>query len=200
MSISADEAGASGRDGGFRTLSSEVVHEGEVLRVRVDRVAMGEGSQATREVVVVHDAVAVVALDRNGRVCLLRQYRQPIGGYCLEVPAGKIDVEGESPLASARRELAEEAALEASSWLALTSFLNSVGWTTERTCVFLATDLRDGASASFEASAEEAEMTLSWVSLEDALELVQSGEIADAKTIIGLLLTARRLSDTAGDD
>jgi 8-oxo-dGTP pyrophosphatase MutT (NUDIX family) len=179
----------------YEVLSSSPAYESERLAVRVDTLSMPDGSRAQREVVAVDDAVAVVAMDERRRVCLLEQYRHPFGARVLELPAGKLDVQGESPLAAAKRELAEEAELGAEVWAELTCFLNSAGWTTERTHVFLA----ERASASpdiangFVASGEEADLKVSMVPLGECLELIDRREIVDAKTIVGLLLVARRL-------
>lgn len=178
--------------GHYEVKSSHVAHHGVFLRVRVDEVAMPDGTVRRREVVETQPAVAVVALDDQGRVTLLRQYRHPLAQRVLEVPAGKLDVEGEEPLAAARRELAEEAGLAAGTWELLTRFQNSGGWTDEHTSVYLATDLRPVAQPhGFEAEAEESDMEVLRVQLDDAIGLVQNGEISDAKTVIGLLLAAR---------
>lgn len=110
----------------------------------------------------------------------------------LEVPAGKLDVEGEEPLAAAQRELAEEAGLAAGTWDLLTRFHNSGGWTDEHTLVYLATDLQPAARPhGFEAEAEESDMDVLRMPLDDAIRLVRTGEITDAKTVIGLLLALR---------
>jgi 8-oxo-dGDP phosphatase len=177
----------------YRVLSTETVYQGRALGVRVDHVAMAEGSEAVREVAVVDDAVAIVALDGDRRVCLLRQYRHPFGEYLLELPAGKMDVDGEAPLATARRELQEEAALSSDRWRELTCFQNSVGWSTERTHVFLAEAVRAGAAPDFLATHEEADMEVAMVPLDEALRMVNVREISDAKTIIGLLLANETL-------
>jgi 8-oxo-dGTP pyrophosphatase MutT (NUDIX family) len=179
----------------YEVLSSSPAYESERLAVRVDTLSMPDGSRAPREVVVVDDAVAVVAIDGQQRVCLLEQYRHPFGERVRELPAGKLDVRGEAPLAAAQRELAEEAELGSEEWTELTCFLNSAGWTTERTYVFLAerasasTDL----ASEFVAAGEEADLKVSMVALGECLEMIDKREIVDAKTIIGLLLATRKL-------
>ena len=185
----------------YEVLATRTAYEGARASVRVDEVAMPDGKTASREVVVVDDAVAIVALDDRRRVCLLEQYRHPLGRRLLELPAGKIDVEGESPLQTARRELREEAGLTSERWSALGSFDNSAGWTTERTHVLLAEDVlaaqegEDGeGDGGFVAEHEEADMQMSTIPLDVALEMVDAGEITDAKTLVGLLLATRRLS------
>jgi 8-oxo-dGDP phosphatase len=179
----------------YEVLSSSPAYASERLTVRVDTLSMPDGSRAPREVVVVDDAVAVVAIDDQRRVCLLEQYRHPFSERVLELPAGKLDVQGESPLAAAKRELAEEAELGSEEWTELTCFRNSAGWTTERTHVFLAKCAfasRDAAS-EFVATGEEADLKVSMVALDECLEMIYTRVIVDAKTIVGLLLAARRL-------
>ncbi len=191
----------------YEVRSSRTAYAGERATVRVDEVAMPDGDTASREVVVVDDAVAIVALDDRRRVCLLEQYRHPLARRLLELPAGKIDKQGESPLETARRELNEEARLASERWSVLCTFENSAGWTTERTHVLLAEDVvaaaeadADGAAGGggeggegFAAVHEEADMQLSMVPLDGALEMVDAGEITDAKTLVGLLLAARNV-------
>jgi 8-oxo-dGDP phosphatase len=176
----------------YEVLSSRSPYEGAKVAVRVDTLAMPDDSVAEREVVMVDDAVAVVALDDRRRVCLLRQYRHPFGARVLELPAGKLDVEGEPPLRAAQRELEEEAKLRAEKWSELTCFLNSAGWTTERTHLFLAEGIRAGGGDGFVASGEEADLEIAMVPLDECLEMIDRREIVDAKTIAGLLLATRR--------
>lgn len=173
---------------------SRVAYDGELSRVRVDRVRMPDGSLATREIVEHPDAVAVVPVQADGTVVLLRQYRHPVVTTVLEVPAGKLDMAGEEPAAAARRELAEEVGLSAGSLVELLTFHNSSGWTDETTTVYLATDLRAvDAPADFTAEAEEADMEVVRMPLAEAAEAARRGELSDAKTVIGLLLAAARL-------
>ncbi len=167
---------------------------------------MPDGAVKRREIVETAPAVAIVALDEDGCVTLLRQYRHPLRRRMLELPAGKLDVDGEEPLAAAQRELAEEAGLAAQTWSLLTSFQNSGGWTDEHTMVYLATDLRQVAPPDgFEAEAEESEIEILRVPLAAAVKRAQTGEITDAKTVIGLLLASREgycadMSDRKGGD
>jgi len=172
----------------FETHASRVVHAG-YSTVRIDTVGLPGGGRMEREVVEHDDAVAIVPVTDNGDVLLLRQYRQPLGGYILEVPAGTLDVDGEEPEACGRRELREEIQHEASSWTWLTTFHNSAGWSTERTHVYLATGLRvsqmpDG----FEPEAEEADMEVVALPFAAAREMVGDGTLTDAKSVIGILL------------
>ena len=177
----------------FETRGSETAYDGMLTRVRVDQVAMPDGSVSDREVVEHPDAVAVVALTDDGDVLLLKQYRHPYGRYLLEIPAGKLDHEGEEPDDAARRELVEEVGLDAGTLTPLVTFHNSAGWTTESTTVYLATGLHEAEpDADFTPKAEEADMEVVRLALADAVLLARRGELPDAKTIIGLLLAADR--------
>lgn len=172
----------------FETRDAEVVYTG-YSTVRVETVALPSGDETVREVVVHDDAVAMVPVTDAGDVLLLRQYRQPLRRYLLEIPAGTLDVDGEEPEAAARRELREEVQHDARSWTPLTTFHNSAGWSTERTHVYLATGLRvaelpDG----FHLEAEEADMEVVALPFSAALEMVRDGTLTDAKTVVGLLL------------
>src|SRR5262249_1770630 len=109
----------------YEVSSSATAYDGDRVAVRIDTVSMPDGSPGPREVVVVDDAVGIVAVDDRRRVCLLSQYRQPFGERLLEIPGGKLDVAGESPLEAGRRELGEEAGLRSEEWHVLTCFLNS---------------------------------------------------------------------------
>lgn len=176
----------------FETVGSEVRYEG-FSRVRTDRVRMPSGEVAEREIVEHDDAVAVVPLMDDGTVVLLKQYRHPLGRYVLEIPAGKRDVEGEDPERTAQRELREEVGLRAGSLEHLVTFNNSAGWTDESTTVYLGTGMTPAeAPDGFEAEAEEAEMEVVRLPLDELVTMARRGEIADAKTLIGVLLVAGR--------
>jgi 8-oxo-dGTP pyrophosphatase MutT (NUDIX family) len=177
----------------YEVLSSSAAYAGERIAVRVDRLSMPDGSRSSREVAVVDDAVAIVALDDRQRVCLLNQYRHPFAERVLELPAGKLDVAGESPLRAAQRELEEEAELRSEAWTELTCFLNSAGWTTERTHVFLAERVFAGTDHGFVAVGEEADLEVAMVPLGECLRMIDARELVDAKTILGVLAAARRL-------
>lgn len=175
----------------YETLGSETVYDG-FSTVRRDRVRMPDGSVAEREVVEHRDAVAVVPVMEDGTVLLLRQYRHPVGRYVIEVPAGMMDVDGEEPAATGHRELIEEVGYRAEVLTHLITFENSAGWSTERTHVYLATGLTPDASSDFAPEAEEADMEIVRLPLDDAVASARAGEITDAKTALGLLLAASR--------
>lgn len=177
----------------FETVARETRYEG-FSDVVLETVRTPDGATVEREVVEHQDAVAVVPVLDDGRVLLLRQYRQPVRGHVLEIPAGTMDVEGESPEEVARRELAEETRHAARQLRALITFHNSSGWSTERTHVYLGTGVHPApVPDGFEAAAEEAAMELVPFDLADALEAVHAGQLTDAKTVVGLLLAAPHL-------
>jgi ADP-ribose pyrophosphatase len=183
---------------GYEVTSSRIAHEGVLSRVRIDTVALPRGESVEREVVEHPSAVAVVVLDAEGHVGLLRQYRHPLGERVLEIPAGKLDVAGESAEQAARRELAEEMGVVVEGLTELIRFANSAGWTTEMTTIYLAR-VSGGAQADadFEPHAEEADMAQLWVPLDRVAEMAVGGELQDAKTILGVLLAERRRAEGA---
>lgn len=173
---------------------SRITHDGDLSRVRVDRVRMPDGEAADREIVEHPDAVAIVPVDDEGRVVLVRQYRHVLRTAQLEVPAGKLDVDGEAPPEAARRELIEEVGLDAAELTELVCFHNSAGWTDEVTTVYLARGLMPaGAPDGFVAAAEEADMEVLRLPLAEAVAMAERGELTDAKTLVGLLLTRGRV-------
>ena len=177
----------------FETVSSTVRYTG-FSEVVVDTVRAPDGSTVEREIVLHDDAVAIVPVLPDGRVLLLKQYRQALRGHLLEIPAGKMDVPGESPEQVAHRELAEETGHAATDLRWLTTFHNSAGWTTERTHVFLGTGLHEVAPPEgFVARAEEAAMELVPFLADDLLDAVRGGQITDGKTVVGVLLAAPHL-------
>ena len=109
-------------------LESETVYTGKIISIRRDKLTRGDGNTFIRETAVAGDAVGVVAMDDRDRILLIRQYRHPMGHPVWEIPAGRMDVNGEKPEETALRELREETDTEASSVQLLTLFLNSAGW------------------------------------------------------------------------
>lgn len=167
--------------------------------VRLDTLVDPEGSAFEREVVEHDDAVAVVAVDREGRVALVHQYRHPTGGHLLEIPAGTLDVPGESVEAAAHRELAEETGLAAGTLRPLGRVWNSAGWSDETTTLLLATDLRPvPPPEGFVPRAEEAAMEVIRRPLAELVAEALDGTLTDAKTVIGVLRAAAVLGVAAG--
>ena len=176
----------------YRVLDSETVFEGHVFSLHRDTVAMPGGGDSVRDVVRHPGAVTVVALDDDDRVVLLRQYRHPVGRYLWELPAGLRDADGEPPLETAKRELAEEARLAAGRWSLLTTHFSSPGFSDEMVLAYLAEDLSDvDRPEGFVVEHEELDMTLERVPLADAVQRVFDGDIRNASTVIGLLAAAQ---------
>lgn len=170
----------------FEVQTSHTVYTGRIMALRCDRVGMPGGRTATREVVEHPGAVAVVAVDDQGRIVLVRQYRHPVGRRLLELPAGLLDVSGEDPALTARRELAEEAGLAASDWAVLVDVVSSPGFTDESVRVYLASGLSPVPRPA-EAVDEEADLEVLRVPLAEAVRLVLAGEIVNATAIGGIL-------------
>lgn len=172
-----------------RIVGSRRVFEGRVISVRLDEVEMPSGRRVVYEIVEHRGAVVMVPVTADGRVLLVRQFRQAVGRELLELPAGTIE-EGESPDACARRELAEEVGQAAGRWERLLSFFPSPGVLTEEMHVFLARDLRPVTAVR-----EEEDLRVDAMPLEEVRRRIDSGEIRDAKSIIGILMASPRLSD-----
>ncbi|MEV8170689.1 NUDIX hydrolase [Microbacterium sp. NPDC077486] len=183
------------RDESFEpeVLSSDLVYEGYVWDVRSDRVRYGDG-EIVRQYVAHPGAVAILALDDEGRVLLIQQYRHPIRHRDWELPAGLLDIEGEEPMAAARRELAEEADLVAAHWEPLVSSWTTPGGNDELIRVFLATGL-SAAETAHDREDEEADIRLAWVPLDDAVAGVMAGRLRNGILSIGVLAAAQRLRD-----
>ena len=165
----------------FERTGSNEIWSGRIAGVRVDTFRHEDGEEVEREVVTHPGAVAVVAHDGE-RLYLVRQPREPVEDPALlELPAGKLDEEGEGPLETAKRELAEEIGKAAGSWQHLTSFWSSPGFSDERVHIYLATELSDR-SAEVE---ENERIEIEAVPLDRLDDLIADCE--DAKTLIGLL-------------
>ena len=159
-----------------------VQFSGRVIRVTTDEVVLPNGHRALLEVVHHPGGAAVVALDGERRICLLRQYRYVADGWLWELPAGKLEP-NELPLVTARRELTEEAGVRALHWRSLGTCLSSPGVFTERLHLFLATGIAPASAAHERAEVIE----IHWVPFEEACEWAMDGTIADCKTALGVL-------------
>jgi 8-oxo-dGTP pyrophosphatase MutT (NUDIX family) len=181
--------------GQYELLGTETLYEGRVITLVKDTVAMPEGGDSVREVVRHPGAVAIVALDDDGRVVLLRQYRHPVDGYLWELPAGLRDAEGEPPLETAKRELAEEVELAAERWSLLTTSFSSPGFCDELVLVYLAEGLSDAdRPEGFTVEHEELDLQVERVPLADAVQRIFDGGIRNGSTVIGLLAAAQARS------
>jgi 8-oxo-dGTP pyrophosphatase MutT (NUDIX family) len=176
----------------YEVLASEEIYRGRIISLRKDTVAMPGGGQSVREVVHHPGAVGIVAIDDQDRVVMLRQYRHPVGDHLWELPAGLRDIDGEPPVETARRELAEEVQLAAERWSLLTTQYPSPGFCDELVLLYLAeglsaADLPDG----FTAEHEELDMTVERVPLDQAVQWVFDGTVRNSLAVIGLLAAAQ---------
>lgn len=169
--------------------SSAVLHDGKIWDVVLEEFEYG-GAVLAREFVDHPGAVAVLAMDDQERVLLIRQYRHPIRTRDWELPAGLLDLEGEDPLEAAKRELAEEVDLEAGEWSDLAAFYTSPGGSNELLQVYLAKDLR--ATPAFARFAEEEHIELRWVALDEAVEAVLGGKLRNSILTIAVLTAHAR--------
>jgi 8-oxo-dGTP pyrophosphatase MutT (NUDIX family) len=169
----------------FDTMSSAILHTGNIFALRADRVRMPGGAIVTREVVEHYGAVAVVAMDDDGNIPMVYQYRHPFGRRLWELPAGLLDVAGEEPHLTAARELQEEAGLRARRWQVLADLDTSPGFSDESVRVYLATGLTRVQRP--EAHYEEADLTLRWYPITEAVRLVFAGEIVNSLAVAGIL-------------
>lgn len=155
---------------------------GRVISVTTDEVVLPNGHRTVLEVVHHPGGAAVVALDAQQRVCLLKQYRYVAGGWLWELPAGKLEP-SEPPLATAQRELLEEAGVSAGQWQSLGSVLSSPGVFGEVLHLYLASELRAATAAHEHAEVIE----VHWLPFEEAFQWALDGTIRDAKSVIALL-------------
>lgn len=172
----------------FETVSSRSVYDGAILSLRLDQVAMPDGRVVEREVIEHFGAVAVAAVDKDGRLVLVRQYRHPVRMRLLELPAGLLDAAGEDPVEAAKRELAEETGLAAGRWSVLVDVALSPGFTDEALRIYLAGDLTETHQPELEN--EEADLELVRMTLHDAVRATLSGDIVNATAVSGVLALA----------
>jgi 8-oxo-dGTP pyrophosphatase MutT (NUDIX family) len=184
--------------GEYEVVASREIFNGRVISVRADDVRMSDGSIGTREIVTHPGAVAIVALDDDQNVVLVRQYRHPVASYLEELPAGLLDVAGEHALVAAQRELAEETALTADHWDVLIDMLTTPGMSDEAVRVFLARGLHAVPDEDrFTAEHEEITMTVHREPLDSVVRRVLSGEIRNGICVAGVLAAALVLSTGA---
>jgi ADP-ribose pyrophosphatase len=166
-----------------KMLATQQIYQGRAVNIRVDTVEKADGTKTTREVVEHSDCIAVVALDEQGKILLVRQFRHAVGRFLLEIPAGGIDP-GEEPVDSVRRELQEEIGYFPRKIDKLGGFYATPGYGTEYLHCFLATDL-----VLARLVAEDTDdIELVRVSPQEIPRLIASGEICDAKSIAALLM------------
>ena len=173
-------------------LSSEEIFDGKIIHVEKWQVRLPDGKTAPREIVLHPGAAAVVPVDDEGNVTLVRQHRVAIDKTTWEIPAGKLDAKGEDPFLAAQRELEEETGLHAQNWQLLTTLATTPGFCNERIAIYLATGL-----TQHEAHTDEDEfLNLGKMPLTEAVALCMNGDFTDGKTIVGLLMAARTLEES----
>ena len=170
------------------TLSSRIIYEGAILKLRLDDVMLPDGKQTRREVVEHSDAVAIVAVDSEENILLVKQFRKPVEEELLEVPAGCVDP-GEEPAATVSREMREETGYRPNKIKKLGGFYSSPGFCTEYMHVYLATDLVEDSLHAEDTD----DIEVIRVPLDNIEGLIDSGALRDAKSIAGLLLYLKSL-------
>ncbi|MFF8832719.1 NUDIX domain-containing protein [Streptomyces sp. NPDC015131] len=180
----------------WRVTATTVPFRGNKTSVRTDDVVMPDGTVVRRDYQVHPGSVAVLALDDDDRVLVLRQYRHPVRHKLWEIPAGLLDVPGENPLSAAVRELYEEAHVKAETWHVLTDVYTTPGGCDEAVRVFLARGLSAADGERFEVAEEEADMELARVPLDELARGVLAGELHNTCLVVGVLSV---LAARAGD-
>lgn len=177
------------------------LYRGKYMTFETDRIVRGDGLESRRDLVIHPGAVAILALDKEGRLLCVRQFRVAAGGVTLEIPAGTLDVSEdgtvEDPDVAAHRELEEETGYRAGSMERLGGFWSAPGFSTEYLTLYLATDLRP-AHENRLGPDEDERLELARVHWRDAIAAVEAGLIEDAKSVAGILWLARRLEAPAG--
>lgn len=175
----------------YELLTREMIYRGRIFEISKDQVRFQSGDAVQIDVVHHRGGAAVVALTDANEVALVKQYRHPVGEYLLELPAGKIET-GDSPDKAAMRELEEEAGYQASHWRLISAAYPAPGYCAEKLYIYLATGLTEvGRRPDFD---EEIEVV--YLPLKEAITMIYSGEICDAKTVIGLLATDRMVRES----
>jgi ADP-ribose pyrophosphatase len=174
--------------------ASQVVHRGRYLEFRVDTITRADGTTGTRDVAGHPGAIAVLALDDDGRLLLVRQWRSPAERAMLEIPAGTLDVHDgvtEDPEIASRRELEEETGHRATTWRKLAEFWTAPGFASELMHLYLATGIACAADDERLTPDEDERLELYHLTIDEALARIDAGEICDAKTILGVLWVDR---------
>jgi ADP-ribose pyrophosphatase len=166
-----------------KTVSSEIVYSGRAVNLRVDTIQTADGRVTTREIVEHSDCVAVVAVDVNENILMVRQYRKSVGKDLLEIPAGGIEP-GETPEAAVEREMREETGMQPRRIIKLGGFYSSPGFCTEYLHLYLVSDMIKNPLVA----EDTLEIEICSFPKDEILKLIASGQICDSKTIAGLLV------------
>jgi ADP-ribose pyrophosphatase len=169
--------------------NKKIFYHGKIINLYRENATLPNGSRAEYEIVEHPGGAAVVALDEQHRICLLRQYRHVMHGWMWEIPAGKLDME-EPPLSTAKRELEEEAGLRATHWTSLGKMVSSPGVFTEVVYLYLARNL-EHVPVCMEANEL---IEVHWIPFQKALTMASADEITDAKSLIGLFRARDKIS------
>ncbi|MCC8481873.1 ADP-ribose pyrophosphatase [Streptomyces sp. CS149] len=183
----------------WQVTSTVTPFTGNKTSVRTDQVVMPDGSVHGRDYQVHPGSVAVLAIDDEDRVIVLRQYRHPVRHRLWEIPAGLLDIPGENPLHAAQRELYEEAHVKAEDWRVLTDVYTTPGGCDEAVRIFLARDLSEAEGERYAVAEEEADMEHARVPLDELVRSVVAGDLHNNCLVVGVLaLTAVRAGDGVG--
>ncbi len=169
-----------------KTIAQQSIYKGKIIDVELLTVTLPDGKQATRDIVRHPGASAVVALNENGEMFMVRQFRKPLEAVSLEIPAGKLD-RGEDPLDCARRELKEETGLSAESLIHVVSVHSTPGFSDEVLHIYAATHLSEGDSCADEDEFISSEK----YTVQQLLYMILEGKITDAKSIIGVFIAEK---------
>ncbi|NPV26247.1 MAG: NUDIX hydrolase [Firmicutes bacterium] len=172
-----------------KTISSRRIYEGKMINLRIDTVALPDGAAAEREIVEHPGAVAVVALTAGGEILLVRQFRKPIDRVTLEIPAGKLKAQ-EDPFLCAQRELEEETGHQAKDWRLLFTYFTTPGFSDEIMYLYLA----QGLTATEQCLDPDEFIEVVRAPIGQARQMITTGEIQDAKTIIGILMASELIN------
>jgi ADP-ribose pyrophosphatase len=172
----------------MKLISSEKLLETSIFTVTQDHAVDPDGFEIKRAIVQHGGSAVMMPVDEKGRILLVKQYRLPAKAFLWELPAGRVD-KGETVLQAAKRELTEETGLKAKKWTKLTSFYVSPGFLAEKMTVFLAEDLTPGEQKPM----EDERIEMQWFRAKDVHEMISSGKIIDAKTMLGFF-TWKRLN------
>lgn len=170
--------------GEFKRLKRELVHKGKVVDFYTDTMQMPDGNQTEWDLISHKGAAAVVAVKPDGKILMVRQYRNPLERMVLELPAGKLDSEDENPKACAERELEEETGYKAGKIEHLMDIFTSVAFCNEKISIYVATEL----TASKQHLDDDEFLNVEAYELSDLLSMIADGKLLDSKTVSGLLM------------
>ena len=167
-----------------RVVKREVIYDGHVVHLERWTVELPDGREASREAIMHVGAVAIVAVDEEGNIAMVKQHRVVAGRVMMELPAGKLDQKGEDHLEAAKRELREETGLTAKTWMHMTDIITTPGFCDEQIALYLATDLEQG-----QTDLDEDEFLLAQrMPAAQLYDMIYNKEICDGKTVCALLM------------